>query len=230
MAIHIPGLAELVFGGGVKLGDKPLILFSGEGESLIMAWLAARYRLPVQALHVVTEYGRFWCLDRVAYARWRKLQSVRPLYVHILPAQTDTTKHEPDNRVSLFSHTFVITPTYKQPFFYTTKDSIANAIARLRPTSVLMGIREDDLYRHLVYRAALCQPSEIDQITAWLRPQLEKGQPVPTDRPWPENLPLYWPLFTLSTAHKDALLEHITPNLDDYIAPAPTLDASVSFR
>jgi len=227
MKMPIPKLAELVFGGGVDLGNRPLIVFSGEGESLIVARLAAHYRIPAHGLHVATDYGRFWCLDRVAYARWRKLLPTQPFYVHRLPRHAYAPEDGEDNSVYYFSHRFSITPTYDQPFSYTAEPSVVDAITRLCPTSALMGIREDDLYRHLVHRSGLSQLL-IDETAAWLRPRLEKGEPVPTEAPWPENLPLYWPLFTLSTAHKDALLEYITPDVDDCIPPAPVLDADSS--
>jgi len=147
--------------------DIPLLLlFSGEGESLILAKWLKRHTYNFVGVFCVTRYGIFWEVERAATRRWAEIMGGgNPLLILEVQNEDPTT-------LFYFGHNFSI---LGEKAYYNANPNI-NKFARDKDfRNIVMGFRRDDIFRHF-YRK-----DDIKRITKTFDREIAQSGKVPTE-------------------------------------------------
>jgi len=181
---------------------NPVILFSGEGESLLLLWWLKQHDIKADGVFVVTNYGRFWWLPKVARARWEVIAGRDFGMLHVL-----TVPKPEDDPCCLvrFIHNFHLV---LGEFSYEPPCVIQEWLFKRRVTDVFMGVRKDDLFRHL---KDYCSENEIRYYANQAQEKIREGYPISTlhDEETGRPVHIWWPIFDLDAGTKDQLLDQL---------------------
>lgn len=160
-------------------GDRLLQLFSGEGESLILALWLSKHNISPDGLFVVTPYGKSWGIDRIALRRWRMIY--RKSKISILQITVDNPSAAVD-----FTHQYTIeeeTVTYS--------NCALDWAEKHQYQDIVMGLRREDLKR--------IKDSKIEEAVD--REVRRSGKAL-------SKFNIWWPLYEMTGKQKKRLSRH----------------------
>jgi hypothetical protein len=177
----------------LKPDSKAIQLFSGEGESLILASLLVEAGIVVDGLFVVGKYGIEWELDKVAQKRWTKCEQKGELHILIQDCEDTTCLWS-------FEHGFHYHERNIDSFWYENEDVFRWLVNR-DYTDIIMGFRRSDFQRHIrdidkQKRAELTADYSIKN----------KGFIYPC---YLCDFKIWWPLYWMAETQKEQMLNQL---------------------
>jgi len=201
-ALRLPSLER--FKEHLPLEGKALQLFSGQGESLLLAAYLTAKDVDADGLHTQV---RQWHAQgdefpyEVAHLWWELREWRKPLIIYI---DLIWGRGEQLRRAD-FEHKFVF-ENYPDGAVSYACDGMGIAVER-RYQHVIQGFRRDDLKRHLLDTGA-CFPDHFEKV----RKQID-GQIHSTGRIQgayhAQDLSIWWPFYDLTGEDKDRLLRKL---------------------